>query len=319
MTKRLHGVTVRTMEEDDLQACLSMWAEGKDADAAARARHLLAQRPRLSVVAETPTGVIGWALVSFNGFSAYVQRIHVGSADRDDGVGRAILTGIEDRARRVGAAKVALVSAEDTVGFYEHLGYAVTRSRYGYKTLAPSGRAAVSANFDLGEAVRVLRSTPDTLRSMLGSLPDAWLASIPAGEEWSPVDTVGHLISGEETDWMVRVEHLLRYGQSRAFEPFIREAMRDDAPGPGDMSELLGRFAALRMANLDRLKSLGLGVNDMQKMGHHPSFGDVSLGELLSTWAVHDLSHIAQLSRVLAARYRNAVGPWRSYLAILDR
>jgi ribosomal protein S18 acetylase RimI-like enzyme len=312
-------VTVRTMEEDDLQACLSMWTGANtDGDTGARARRLLAQRPRLSVVAETPTGMSGWALVSFNGFSAYVQRMYVGRPDRDGGIGRALLTGIEDRARRAGAANVALISVEDAVGFYERLGFAVTRARYAYKTLAPSAGAPAWANFDLREAVAILRSSPDTLVSMLGSLPEPWLVSVPAGEEWSPVDTVGHLISGEETDWMVRVEHLLEHGQRRAFEPFVREAMRD-APGSRNMSELLRRFAALRLVNLDRLESLGLSVEDTEKMGLHPSLGNVSLGQLLSTWAVHDLSHIAQLSRVLAARYRNAVGPWRSYLAILDR
>lgn len=311
------GVTIRRMEEDDVPGCIRFWSDShRDPDLKARVRHLLGQRPRLSVVAHMDEELCGWALVSYNGFTANVQRIDVTPADRQAGVGQALMAAIEDGARKAGARDVGLIAEESAIGFYERLGYAVTESRYAYKKLTP-GRPAEAPEFSLAEARAVLRSTPGTLRSMLGALDEPWLSEIPAGEEWNPIDIVGHLISGEETDWMVRAEHLLNYGTDRPFEPFDREAMRAD-PAPRDMTALLEQFADLRVGNLERLRQLK-PEDRLDRQGLHPSLGPVTLGQLLATWAAHDLSHIAQLSRVLAARYRDAVGPWRSYLSILDR
>ena len=305
------------MEEDDVPGCILLWSDSdREPDLKTRVRRLLAQRPRLSVVAEMEGELCGWALVSYNGFTANVQRIVVALSDRKTGVGQALMTAIERRSRDAGARDVSLVTEEGAIGFYERLGYAVTGSRHAFKKLAPSHTLKAAA-FSLAEAQAVLSSTPATLHSMLGTLRAAWLSDIPAGEEWSPIDIVGHLISGEETDWMVRVRHLLKHGAGRPFDAFDREAMRA-SPEPKEMPALLERFAALRTDNLASLGALKI-ESKLSLPGRHPSFGDVTLGQLLATWAAHDLGHIAQLSRVLAARYRDAVGPWRSYLSILDR
>jgi ribosomal protein S18 acetylase RimI-like enzyme len=310
-------VTIRRMEEDDVPACILLWSEAdREPDLKNRVRRLLAQRPRLSVVAEIEAEVCGWALVSYNGFSAHVQRIVVAMADRKTGVGQALMAGIEQRAGQAGARDVSLITEERAVGFYQRLGYAVTGSRYAFKKLSP-GRPQAAAPFSLSEARTVLSSTPGTLHSMLGAVEASWLSDIPPGEEWSPMDVVGHLISGEETDWMVRVQHLLEHGAARPFEPFDREAMRSD-PAPKGMPALLDRFEELRAVNLQRLGELKV-ESRLALTGLHPSLGDVTLGQLVAAWAAHDLGHLAQLSRILAARYRDAVGPWRSYLSILDR
>jgi DinB superfamily len=171
-------------------------------------------------------------------------------------------------------------------------------------------------NFTLEYAVPVLSQTPLVLRSLLGDLPERWIRGTEGPETWSPFDVVGHLIHGERTDWMVRTELLLAHGESRPFTPFDRVAMFEASRGK-TLDQLLGTFAELRAENLSRLQSLKLTAEDLERRGRHPELGPVTLGELLATWVAHDLSHIAQIARVMGRQYRDAVGPWRAYLPML--
>jgi hypothetical protein len=177
--------------------------------------------------------------------------------------------------------------------------------------------ATASAPFDPGEAIPLLARTPATLHALLGGLPEAWVTANEGAGTWSAYDVVGHLIHGERTDWIVRTEHILKHGAELPFAPFDREAMRHDAPRP--LAELLNTFAALRASNLARLDALKLTVTDLARPGLHPALGAVTLGHHLASWVVHDLSHLAQIARVLGKRYRTTVGPWRAYLPMLDR
>jgi hypothetical protein len=127
---------------------------------------------------------------------------------------------------------------------------------------------------------------------------------------------VGHLIHGERTDWVPRVEHLLTHGESVAFPPFDRFAQFEASAGKS-LSELLDLFRALRAESLMRLEKLGLTERDMERTGRHPEFGTVTLGQHLATWVAHDLDHIMQIVRVMARQYGDAVGPWRRYLRII--
>jgi DinB superfamily len=172
-------------------------------------------------------------------------------------------------------------------------------------------------NFTLREALPVLRRTPTVLRSLLSDLPAPWTGGTEGPETWSPFDIVGHLIHGERTDWIVRTEILLTHGESRAFTPFDRFAQFEASRGK-TLHELLDTFAQLRAGNLVRLESLGLTADDLDRRGLHPELGPCTLGELLATWVVHDLSHIAQIARVMGRQYTKAVGPWREYLPMLD-
>ena len=173
-------------------------------------------------------------------------------------------------------------------------------------------------DFALEDAIPVLRRTPAVLRALLGDVPEPWIRGAEGPETWSPLDVVGHLIHGERTDWIPRTEILLKHGETRAFTPFDRfaqfEASRDKSLG-----ELLDTFAELRAANLARLESLRLTPEDLDRRGRHPELGSCTLGELLATWVAHDLSHIAQIARVMGKQYTAAVGPWRAYLPMLVR
>jgi hypothetical protein len=171
-------------------------------------------------------------------------------------------------------------------------------------------------NFTLEDAVPVLSQTPLVLRSLLGALPETWIRGTEGPDSWSPFDVVGHLIHGERTDWMVRTELLLAHGESRPFAPFDRVAMFEASRGK-TLDQLLGTFAELRAENLGRLESLKLTAEDFERRGRHPELGPVTLGELLATWVAHDLSHIAQIARVMGRQYSEAVGPWRAYLPML--
>lgn len=171
-------------------------------------------------------------------------------------------------------------------------------------------------NFSLDDALPVLQSTPSVLRAWLEHLPDSWIRANEGPETWSPFDIVGHLIHGERTDWMERVDILLTHGESRPFTPFDRFAQFEASRGKA-LPLLLDTFADLRAANLLRLQSLKLTPKDFTRPGRHPELGQVNLGQLLATWVAHDLNHLGQMARVMGRQYSEAVGPWVEYLPML--
>ncbi len=171
-------------------------------------------------------------------------------------------------------------------------------------------------NFSLAEALPVLQATPGILRAWLADLPDTWIQCNEGPESWSPFDIVGHLIHGERTDWIPRLELVLAHGDSRPFVPFDRFAQFRDSQGK-TLEQLLDTFSQLRRANLTRLESLQLQSRDFDRPGRHPELGPVTLGQLLATWVVHDLNHLSQIARVMGRQYTQAVGPWIEYLPLL--
>ncbi len=171
-------------------------------------------------------------------------------------------------------------------------------------------------NFSLPEATALLARTPATLNAMLRGIPDIWVRSNEGPDTWSAFDIVGHLIVGERTDWMPRVRILLEHGEARPFDPFDRFAQTKQTQGQ-PLEKLLDDFASLRKENLAALDALNLEPQNLTRRGTHPALGAVTLSELLATWTVHDLTHLHQLSRVMAHQYRDAVGPWSAYLGVL--
>jgi DinB family protein len=171
--------------------------------------------------------------------------------------------------------------------------------------------------FRFDEALPILRRTPRVLRELLRELPDVWTDATEGEGTWSPFDVIGHLIHGERTDWMPRVEHILKYGEAVTFPVFDREAMFAASKGR-TLRELLNTFDRLRIESLDRLQALSLTDTDLARRGRHPEFGVVTMGQHLATWVAHDLGHTSQIVRVMARQYRDAVGPWRAYLTILN-
>jgi hypothetical protein len=184
----------------------------------------------------------------------------------------------------------------------------------------------ITTEFSLAEAIAVLARTPATLDALLRGLPNVWVRSNEGRSKdgrsdqgkdtWSPFDIVGHLIVGERTDWMPRAHIILEHGETRAFDPFDRFAQKKESRGKS-LEQLLDEFARLRKGNLAALRALNLQPEDLARSGKHPELGLVTLSQLLATWAVHDLTHLHQLSRVMAYQYRDAVGPWNSYLGVL--
>jgi hypothetical protein len=172
--------------------------------------------------------------------------------------------------------------------------------------------------FDLNQGIEVLERTPAAFRALLAGLTDGWIAADEGPKTFSPFDNVGHLIHGERTDWIPRARIILAQGAQRRFEPYDRFAQVRESAGK-TLAQLLDEFAALRAQNLETLRSWRLSDAQLALMGEHPELGPVTLGQLLATWVAHDLGHLAQTSRVMAKRYREAVGPWRAYLPILDR
>ncbi len=171
--------------------------------------------------------------------------------------------------------------------------------------------------YSLETALPVLASTPASLEALLGGLPEPWLRSTAGGDSWSPYAVVGHLVHGERTDWIPRAVSLLDHGEAQPWEPFDRLAQQhDDQSRP--IAILLQQFAALRQENLNKLRSLDLGPQHWPLTGRHPEFGTVTLGQLLATWVVHDLSHMTQITRTMAGQYADQVGPWERYLPILN-
>jgi hypothetical protein len=173
-------------------------------------------------------------------------------------------------------------------------------------------------DFDLVDAVAVLGRTPHILSAMLTGLSPGWAEATEGPETWSPWVIVGHLIHGERTDWVPRARLILAQGTERRFTPFDRGAQFRESEGKS-LHGLLDEFARLRSENLATLASWRLTDAQLALQGEHPAFGSVTLRQLLATWAAHDLGHVAQVARVMAKQYREAVGPWRAYLPIMDR
>jgi hypothetical protein len=170
---------------------------------------------------------------------------------------------------------------------------------------------------ELQHTLSLLARTPATLNALLRGLPDAWTRENEGGNTWSAYDVVGHLIHGERTDWMPRARRILEFGETRAFEPFDRLAQNRESQGK-PLPELLDEFTRLRAKNLDELRALKLRPKDMERRGLHPALGSVTLAELLATWAAHDLTHMHQISRIMAHQYRKAVGPWSKFLGVMQ-
>ena len=172
--------------------------------------------------------------------------------------------------------------------------------------------------FDIEQATSILSRTPSVFHTLLRDLPDSWVAANEGDKTWSPFDVVGHLVHCERTDWIPRARLILEKGESQVFDPVDRFAHFEESRGKS-MVELLNEFAVLRSANLSSLVALELAESDLQRAGRHPDFGVVTMGQLLATWVVHDLGHIAQTTRVMAKQYANQVGPWAEYVPVLTR
>jgi uncharacterized damage-inducible protein DinB len=170
---------------------------------------------------------------------------------------------------------------------------------------------------DLPLTLALLARTPATLNALLRDLPQKWTHCNEGEGTWSAFDVVGHLIHGERTDWMVRAKVILEFGETRAFEPFDRFGQERESQGKS-LSQLLDEFARLRAENLQRLRALNLQTRDLERRGKHPALGPATLNELLATWAVHDMTHLHQISRIMAHQYGEATGPWSKYLGVLQ-
>jgi hypothetical protein len=174
-----------------------------------------------------------------------------------------------------------------------------------------------STEFSLTESLALLTRTPATLDALLRGLPDAWIRGNEGKDSWSPYDIMGHMVLAEREDWIPRTRLILEHGDARPFAPFDRFTQMKE-PQLKSLEQLLDEFASLRKESLATLKTLNLQPNDLARSGRHPSLGSVTLSQLLATWAVHDLSHLHQLSRVMSHQYREAVGPWSIYLGVLQ-
>lgn len=172
--------------------------------------------------------------------------------------------------------------------------------------------------FQLEHAKDILRRTPSALNKLLHQLPNEWVVSNEGPDSWSPFDVVGHLIHGEETDWIPRAKIILEHGENRAFEPFDRFAMIEKLKGKS-LGDLLDMFERLRGESLRELEKMKITAEMLVKQGKHPELGVVTLSQLLSTWVVHDLSHVGQIVRVMAKQYSEEVGAWQAYLPVLRR
>ena len=173
-------------------------------------------------------------------------------------------------------------------------------------------------DFDFIAGMAVLERTPHTLRALLAGLPPEWTEATEGPDTWSPYVIVGHLIHGERTDWIPRARIILAQGSDRRFTPYDRFAQFRESKGQS-LADLLDEFERLRRDNLSTLGGWRLTDAQFRLEGEHPEFGRVTLRQLLATWVAHDLGHIAQTARVMAKQYRDAVGPWRAYLPVMDR
>jgi len=171
--------------------------------------------------------------------------------------------------------------------------------------------------YSLDQTNALLARTPAVLSALLRDLPESLTLDNEGEGTWSAFDVVGHLIHAERADWIPRARIILRHGESRAFDAFDREGHVREVQGKS-LAQLLDEFAQLRTSNLFELRAWKLQPADLDRRGLHPSLGAVTLSQLLCTWPAHDLTHLHQISRILAYQYREAVGPWSRFLGVLQ-
>ncbi len=172
--------------------------------------------------------------------------------------------------------------------------------------------------FKIEQALQILERTPLVVETLLFGLDEEWILNNEGPETWSPYDIVGHYIHGEKTDWIPRMDIILGEGADKQFEKFDRFAQFRNSKGK-TLNQLLDEFKLLRKANLERLRSVEMTEETLDKTGVHPAFGVVTLRQLLAAWVVHDLNHIYQVSRVLSKQYKEEAGPWIAYLKVLQQ
>ena len=173
------------------------------------------------------------------------------------------------------------------------------------------------SEFNLQDTIALLSRTPAALDALLRGLPETWTHRDEGPGSWTVFDVVGHLIHGERTDWMPRTRRILESGNTRAFDKFDRGGHKEEIRGKS-MEQLLDEFARERAKNVEDLRGLNLTAADLAKPGLHPGLGAVTMSQLLATWAAHDLTHVHQISRIMAHQYRAAVGPWTAYLGVMQ-
>lgn len=169
----------------------------------------------------------------------------------------------------------------------------------------------------LGETLALRERMPKTVDALVRGLPEVWTRRNEGGGSFTVFDVIGHLIHGERADWTARARMILEHGESKTFERFDRFAQKRESEGK-TLGELLDEFSGLRKENLAEVRSWKLGPGDLAKRGTHPGFGPVTVSQLLATWAAHDLTHLHQISRIMAHQYRELVGPWSVYLGVLQ-
>jgi hypothetical protein len=171
--------------------------------------------------------------------------------------------------------------------------------------------------FNISSALQILERTPVVLEAWLQDLPDDWTMNNEGGDTWNVFDIVGHYIHGELADWLPRMHTILSENADKHFAPFDRFAQLQGNQGKS-LTDLLQEFKKLRADGLQQLRSIHFTDELLNRTGIHPKFGVVTLRQLLSTWVVHDLTHIYQISRVMAKQYEKEVGPWKEFLGILN-
>jgi hypothetical protein len=172
--------------------------------------------------------------------------------------------------------------------------------------------------FDLKKSIDILSRTPYVLETLLDGINEEWIQTNEGEDTWNPFDIVGHLIHGDRTDWITRIEIILSDNPNKKFDSFDRFAQFEESKGK-NLKQLLEEFKVLRKENIAVLKSKNINSQDLAKKGIHPAFGEVTLKQLLATWTTHDLGHLGQIARVMAKQYTQEVGPWKQYLPILSR
>lgn len=171
--------------------------------------------------------------------------------------------------------------------------------------------------YSFERSLEILDRTPAVMNALLSGIGDDWIMPNEGPDTFSPYDVIGHLVHGEKTDWTARTKRILEFGDTKTFEIYDRFAQYTESKGKS-MQQLLDEFAALRKENMIWFRSLNLTEDDLNRKGMHPRLGPVILKNLLATWVVHDLTHIAQVTRVMAKQYKEEMGPWPEFFRILS-
>lgn len=157
------------------------------------------------------------------------------------------------------------------------------------------------------EIIHRLERTPLILEAMLRGVCEELLLHNEGENTWNTKQVLAHLVYMEQNNWCKKLGLLLNNTSCKTFDQYsVKQQFQELVQK--NSKQWLDEFIAIRTQSLQWLRQAQLNklpVDDVK--GCLKQYGDITLRELLSTWVAHDLTHIHQISRIIAKNFKEVI------------